>query len=386
MEVNELNLLSILLEYCKENGLNAEQTLLLVAEGNRYDKVHDLKVELKKRRVSCLSREKSSKSDAVNGEQRKFLLWARTLHQMLGIPMDKFNIPNNQNYANASLSSISDGDYKILKLKYDDGTEESKKKFSEDYLNVTSDAISQMTNDLTVYDYLEKLNYHSPYYLAPYFDAHEKIYARIEEKLKQDFSYTRFLALPKRFLTEQFIKDECSKKKYTYSLASAFDHCSLPLFKHICNCLSNFSEKFKRNENGLYLVVNPPRTYHWGIIDGGKYVVSEYYRYDKDDVCKPDVIFIDKLSKENSKLLEIYENEKKGLLRLRPDRKDHNHLIEFDQEFGKAITAIYKFAEFHLEETLSKHQDKSSNKPLYAEIYFNNTKEKYEHYKKIVGS
>lgn len=268
-------------------------------------------------------------------ESRKFLHLVRTLNLVYGVDYLHFGVPKELIQSDLLKAKLGRPGRNLVPLETDLSKTSNKIDFDKKYFNALETPLSGMSFNLIVFEYLEQLEYKDPLFLDLYYTVHTRIYGLIEEKLKADtnFKYTRFLSLP--------IHDQLSRLNNTYYNAEEYDLLlnailkltSVPLLQHICNCMEVYDRRFKETHTGFFLVAKAPRAYQWGIIDDGKYLVSEYYRYTKDNKCKPDLLFLEGTSEESLPIFESYMAEANSLASTkRPDKNPRIQIERFRKD------------------------------------------------------
>ncbi len=167
--------------------------------------------------------------------------------------------------------------------------------FAEKYLNAVIQYIKKAEERLWVYEFLGKGNNVLPEpTLKGYVQAHEEIFSVIEKniasgKLKD---YRRVLVLndPLAKLPSDFL--------------AAVKDISVPVFQHICNCLS------LTDSAAQFYVAPLVRPYHYGIIND-EFIVSEYYKYRPNtNNAFPDLLFVEEITTKHVKsLYQVYYEE-----------------------------------------------------------------------------
>ncbi len=388
IQEQNLSIWEIFINHCTEEGDDIEKRTSELQEKTFYPDRKDMIKTLSNLSSIVFSVEENQAKEMGIGQpnraKRDFMNWARVLHSIFNIPTKKFIAQVVVEELEQCQRHISGKDVQVFKLNIKSDEEEDQKEFIKTYTSAFAEPLRKAKNNLIVYDYLEKQNYTDPEYLDPYFDAHTELYAQIEQKISEtNFKYIRFLALPLRFEPNKQFKDFCQRKKYLVLLASVLDHCSIPLFEHICKCIFLLSDRFDLKNSGFFLVSQPPRAYHWATLDSGAYIISEYYRYSVYDICKPDILVINKKSENSKNLFEVYNKEKRSLLKPKKGTYTHNHFIEASK-IKEAIETLVNYSEYKLEETEKDYKENElSNEVIYAEKHYENTQAKLEVFKKI---
>lgn len=351
----------------------------------------------------CKQRLAKLKSSVLKDKEglnkRDYLNFARIVYFMYAIDYRHFSIDEKDFFPKKALSHLS----AITKLEMQERHESSKlfdlrigdgkttSDFKDAYEEAVQIPIKNMTDSLIVYDYLEKQNYRENKYYEMYSTIHEGIYQTIEDKLEnKNFKYKRILALPIHFRSLQNLS-KYGPLSARIMLESAFDICSVPLFKHIYSCLAKYGN---RNDGGIkpefYIVPDARWAFHWGVVDEGKYIITEYYRYDKDGFCKPQILFVEGKQNVNSrKLASIYLEDFNRLLK--PYRDEKNLDISFNS-ISKAIERLNSKAELEINELMKAYDDalqeeggKSNEAQLIATLKYNaekhtqSIKDKYDY-------
>jgi hypothetical protein len=164
---------------------------------------------------------------------------------------------------------------------------------------------------LYVYDYLERHNFEDQKYLAKYSKAHDDLFKSIEQRIQSNSSirYVRLLALP-LYPEENSLYSESSIKK------AIIKYCSLPLFEHILRCIEKHLEyESEKTKSGFYMVSYPTKTFHYALVDSGKFFISEYFRYNKEKQCKPDILYVQENNGSYQHTVEIYNREMTKLMK-----------------------------------------------------------------------
>ncbi len=276
----------------------------------------------------------------------RFIYWVRDLHMYLNIPYNAFGIKKGdatwmkQMGLNTELLpeyETLNSNTTIISLK----SSETDKSIEDDLV----DSIIKADSEIIIYDYLEKHVDNSNKYADAYKKAHEIIYSTIERKVNSNesktgdkgFSYTRFLSLGRRFdFMEYGINILDWRKSYYEMIGAVIEHCHEDLFRHICRVLAINTTA----EVEIIAIPLPRRTNSWGVIDKERYILSEYYTYNNnaEQVCKPDIVFVEPVNTRNKQLLQKYHDD----IRILKDNEiasQANPRLSLDR-IHKAITVL----------------------------------------------
>lgn len=219
--------------------------------------------------------------------------------------------------------------------------------YQREYTNKSLIFLSKVKYNFFVYDYLVRFNPLNTQERIIYDKVHTEIFDKIEAILKNSekdgklqINYARFLALPQELIRY----DEDKRLTEAELTEKIIDHISLPLFKHIYNCLKYYSslrEEFDSTNNeiinhGFHMMYFSPRAYHFAftgsmnslIFNENKketpYILTEKYRINSNGVYKPDILIIEECKGEIDDLGFMYEhaftkmsNNKINLLKLK---------------------------------------------------------------------
>lgn len=166
-----------------------------------------------------------------------------------------------------------------------------------------------------VYESLGRLLETKMVYLEHYGKAHEEIFTYIESRVSDGALpvYSRFLALP--------YTSHKSKVFTAFEQAAIYmlQHCSVPLFEHICRCFVIDLATNKDRKAKFYVIPIPVRPYHFGLIDH-KITLSEYSRYSSSGGgLLPSLLWIEShaenpVEDNGVNLFEIYQHDLNQLL------------------------------------------------------------------------
>lgn len=252
------------------------------------------------------------KNDLKDAKKRSYLHVIRTLYIIYGIDYSLFGITDEE-FGKSGIPGLKKL-HDCIELKANPVKESENEKFIKDYYDMVGEAINNMQTDLTVYTYHEQREYNNPEYLKVYYDLHDSLYEVIEKTLfkkKNSFKYIRFLALPLHdpLVTPEF--DPYNKDEdYDKLLKAILRICSVPMFKHITRCMIECHDVFNNTHTGFFLLARPPRQSLWGIVDKGKYIISEYYKYDTSCKCQPNLLFVESKGAGPNNLYDAYLEDK----------------------------------------------------------------------------
>lgn len=350
-----------------------------------------------KSRLSKLTVESVKKQLPQDGDVRNWLIFAHLFNYSLNIPLSEFgldsdiervikkkDIHNNENHLPSP----------VLDLQIDSTTDIDT--YEDTFLKSLYEPLQRLSNSLIVYDYLEKQSLRSKRIYQSYSNVHKQIYDNIFNKLKNyKIDYVRYLALPIHFKdifnisqSNEYLNNELNniKQKLRDTLAvkdivskdeidtilnlakdnsrkdiheAAINHVidatSVVLFEHLYKCLKWYENDKKTNtEPKFYIIMKASKAYHWGIIDDGKCIITEYYRYNKDGICKPDILYIEELNKQSSVLLSVY---KKDITRLESTESDAINPKLHYSALTKSINYLFKKAQEEYDIALKKNNE-----------------------------
>ncbi|MEQ8470041.1 MAG: hypothetical protein RIC35_02595 [Marinoscillum sp.] len=301
------NVYNILEAYCRKNSELFDFDVII--KDFQKKEFYGSPVELRNLLLGVKKPESLKWEGGSSESLRKYCSWVRKLHFLYGIPFEAFDVPYEYIYAD-DINKIKP--LNILNLGKPEGD------LVQSYISIFNEPLKSLRESLIVYDYLEKYSHGDVRHLEQYHSAHKELYVLIEKAIERNidkgqavakFKYIRYLALPYEESLNSLSDDpfELTKK--------ALLHCSLQLFTHIVSTLHQFKELCDGppTGSGFYVLLKPSRNYHYAVFDSGKYVMSEYYRYSRKGLFKPDILFVEKGSKDYIKLANIYKMEHESL-------------------------------------------------------------------------
>lgn len=217
-------------------------------------------------------------------------------------------------------------------------TEKDASQYARKYVNLVSKYIEQAKDRIWVYEYLGKGRRHLPGFVLGehYSMAHDVLFSIVEDRLRKNpkMKYVRLLTLPISTSYPYENSNFSEKDKFRDALIE----CSYPVFTHICRCLKNHE-----NQAGFYIVWIPTRIYHYGILDR-KYLLTEYYRYNRDFDFNPDVLYVEKIQDDldspTQLLLDLYQTEIKAIIEKGSPRGSQMDKADFIEAANNAIRYI----------------------------------------------
>ena len=245
--------------------------------------------------------------------KRNYTIYAILIHFLYGVDLKAFDIGED---LKNKLEKLKNPEIQTLSLnKFSDS--ETNQEFVKEYFDKSQYFLSKIDNNLSVYDYLARFEINSDLSIEKSYEKqHEKIFNLIEDILKKSlekkkvFKYERYLALPERMIDYD---NKFTQEELTYRIIK---NLTLPLFKHICNCLKlnpDFEKKDFLSQNikyyGFYMLDYTPRCYHFAYtknLNEEEFLLSEYYRFNKFGFCKHDLLFIEESHGEMKKLSKLY--------------------------------------------------------------------------------
>lgn len=316
------------------NDTYIDKAWLEFAKAVGYKSAYNIKKDIGELDSSCL--------DNDGHDRNKYIHYVRLCYLLYGIQYEHFNVTAEVFYADNTPLNVRnvthhfDHEEALYVSLYDLRlNNENFGEFENLYNSATDNIISNMKSSLQVYEYLEKHDYREGTYYDIYSCIHDDIYKKIEKKLENtSFKYTRILALPIHYKTIYAEKDGIITAQKIFE--NAFDLCTVPLFQHLARCLS----KKDIVHPHFYIAPDPRWAFHWGVIDNGNYIITEYYRYDKEGYCKPQMLFVQgSLNPSSSRLAKIYLDDFEKLLK--PYQGQRNLEISFEN-MTRAIEKIVK--------------------------------------------
>ncbi len=180
-------------------------------------------------------------------------------------------------------------EFRLGLISKDDDFEPDERSFIDRYWEVARSNLMNVQNTLFIYEYIEKGSsaYH-PDYLLAYSQAHNKVFELIEKRLSANkrLVYKRLFALSSK--DSSLDKKEQHKKE---QLVQFVAKCTVACFSHLLRCLTGSNKlRFTQNRSASgFFLVQVSRHYHFALVDD-KIILSEYYRYDKQGDCVPDIL------------------------------------------------------------------------------------------------
>ncbi|MEH6680337.1 MAG: hypothetical protein V7724_07295 [Sediminicola sp.] len=275
-----------------------------------YSKIENLKDNFKKAYPYPIINE-SGDIHQNQAKSQNYVKWASILCTVFDVPIHIFDLTSSSQL-NDLLQKKIPGKLHVYPLKNFDGLHKDDRELkAQQYKMALMDFLKPLETNLYVYDYLQRQYHPEELYLEAYVSAHRELYEAIEKKLydKRSFSYARVLVLPNKGdsknqeLSDFEVKTEILK------------NCPVQLFDHICRCLINCDEmsNIAIEGKGFYCLKMPTRLYHYALINDGAYLMTEHYRYNKQQQIKPDILFIEEGKGELSTMRELYLGELKKL-------------------------------------------------------------------------
>ena len=305
----QFNVWKILEEYLDSQKMNKDDRDKLIkeiVEYFTYPKTSDLKTSLSN------NKQFDSEKWETQGIYRDFRTFMRMLYLGFNIPFKGYlthedifterspNLGHLQKFEHLDTPS--------------DPSDERIEKFVDQYDKALKSYICSASKRIWVYEILSKGRKSQPGEgIRHYSEAHEKIFARIEDQIRkhEKFDYVRLLVLPHEYNDDSISNED--------KIIAAITECSLAVFKHICRCIKDYPK-----QANFHAVWRTSYMHHFGILDD-HYIVSEYYRYNADGDFVPDLLFVESVfnneAKEMKKLLNIYEIEIRKRFRDRSSRK-----------------------------------------------------------------
>lgn len=324
--------------YCAQEDVQTEIDDIVTSFARYIGKDEKkLKRELRRRRVHALS---DSGNPQVSNQH--YYEWVGLLVTLFDIPCGFFDFSVNEELRE-KLESRSTGLYDIIQLRGFSSDKTFQKIQEERYFEKSREFLKYIRDSLFIYDYLGRFDEEMGEYKLAYLKAHSDIFDEIERLLEASavdgvptIKYARFLALPKK---EHYIDRE-TQLTGVKLINEIIDHCSLPLFKHIWNCLERFPEyEMKGNHRepkyGFYMLNYTPRLYHFATVNSGDYCLTEHYRYDRLERCRPDLLFIEQAKGQGERLKNVYN--------LSIDKMFENYGLGFQKLSREDIYEVLKF-------------------------------------------
>ena len=265
--------------------------------------------------------------------------WITVLHFVYGIPLKYFELPDGDSYIK-KIKPIQRHHVELHQLKEFESRVDLRQQIADQYYEASKRFLLHIKKNLYIYDYLNRFSNEERKSKKKYIKTHKYIFSKIEKSLVSKktpgipkIKYARFLALP--IGTFSYSSESYAPRDKV--VRAAIDHCPLPLFKHICKCLLRYPELQSPEKDvhddisiytgGFYLVPYATRDVHYAYVNEGQFCLTEYYRYNRDEQCKPDLLFIEDNKGELSSLSNIYKKEIKDLLASTRYKLTHRDII-----------------------------------------------------------
>lgn len=263
-----------------------------------------------KRGLEEFFNKKSASSSLSSKAQHNQLAQIRQLYLGFNINPDVFSIkPPYKGIItpySPKLSSLEKFQY--LYTRRGEDKEDAEKEYSE----ALSPYIKGAKEEILIYDYMSKGERYILDNITENIDPSNPplsrvIYDLYEDRLHEKVKYSRLWAMP---FPKTTVINKKNKLLHT-SMALLF--CSSAIFEHFCRCF--WIDRLNSQKNfTLKLVFVPTRLYHFGTIDD-RFAISEYYRYDFKGNFEPDLLFIERVSKnKKTSLFKIYKDEMEELI------------------------------------------------------------------------
>lgn len=247
--------------------------------------------------------------------------WITVLHFIYGIPLKYFDLPDGDLYIE-KIKPIQRHHVELHQLKEFEARKDTRQLKADEYFEASKRFLLHIKKNLFIYDYLNRFSNEKSSSKKKYIETHEYIFSQIEKKLVSKkkpgipkIRYARFLALP--IGTFSYSSERYASRDQV--VRAVIDHCPVPLFKHICRCLLTYpSIQYQEKDvhdnismytGGFYLVPYATRGVHYAYVNEGQFCLTEYYRYNRKEKCKPDLLFIEDNKGELSTLSDIYKEE-----------------------------------------------------------------------------
>ncbi len=336
-----------------------------------------------------------SKTDYLGNTTQKYAIWKsviRILHFEYGISCELFGYSVDE-FSNTKFPVLKPTQTEktnqhttshVYELKSDPYEETAKVKFQETYYEYLKEPLHNMQKELIVFEYVEDVRFKDPNTLDAYYNSHNNIYLDIEKKLEEikKFKYIRFLTLPLHHKLSSSDYDPFNNPEHKQELLSEIiKYISPSLFAHMYRSIKKHWKHFDTNHLGYYLVARPTRSYLWGTIDNGKYIITEYYKYNQDtNKCEPNLLFIAEKGLEPNKLFDIYHSDRMRLTATLPHQYNNprvNHSDFSKRNLKKILTNLIKELkeEFKI---ATQTKDEEFERYNTAKIYLANAKAKLD--------
>ena len=311
--MEELSISSVFRKYCEKHNFDFGLKLKELQSLLHYPSQSEFEKRLKPLSFSVF------KHEGMYANKRDYIVFARQLHFIYGIPYNEFGFSLEEIESEFSIDKI-----KNPKLYFPSHTVGSEiqilnlqtKEFTSLYLNYKNviKNIDAIEENFTCYNYLERQNYVSNDNLSAYFQANRNIYLNIEHKLNANphIKYIRFLSLPLNYQMPVDFFEQPKKIQDSILLTEIINLCPLFLFKHICRCLKkNYTTPLKSRSEFILCPI-AISGHSWGIIDSGKCLLLEHQRFNKKGLHLPSTLFICRnanSTKEYRDLIALYQSD-----------------------------------------------------------------------------
>lgn len=324
--MNRKSILQTLLEFCDNDTQKLNQFLL-----EKINPVFQYRIEKQKSRTLESIKESFNKRyvDDEIRKTRNYYQLVSLLHFTFDVPLKFFDLPTEDVFYQ-KIKNVKDHHVELHRLKKLGDSSLRKTKSAKKYFEKSKLFLSQIKENLYIYDYLDRFDNEKSFKKNAYVEKHGKIFKEIETLLgdKNSFypniKYARFLAFPLGMFNYDENRKNNSPSK-SVAVEKAIELSSTNLFKHIVRCLNNypaFEKEEQRVDNilnyngGFYLLIYPSKTYSYAYGDEGSYCLTEHYRFSKSAKTKPDMLLLEGDKYIRSPLSKIYEKEFKQFFRL----------------------------------------------------------------------
>ncbi len=296
-----MDLYNLLLKHQSEIH-NFDSLFKDVATITDYGKVSNLTSLLKKQ----FPKTTSTNSPGKIFTNHNYVQWAVLFHTVFDVPLHIFELPNTKTLTE-KLKSKNQKKIRVSQLYAFKGLEKDRELAKQEYVKTLDYFLSHFTESLFVYDYLQRQFHPSEKYIEAYVRAHVDLYKTIEKKLEDNPSlkYARVFVTPTKEANENItmISEDQIIKEVVAGL-------TLPEFGHVVKCLKNYPsfEDPQKTSHGFY-IAQPTRLYHYALVNNGTYIMTEHFKYNPDQVLKPDILIIENGLSGLSELTEIYQRD-----------------------------------------------------------------------------
>lgn len=235
-----------------------------------------------------------------------YVKWAVLFHTVFDVPLHIFDLPDTATIAK-KLKEKNQKEIRVSQLYAFKGLKKDRESAKQEYVETLNYFLSHFTESLFVYDYLQRQFHPSENYVEAYVRAHVDLYETIEAKLKKnpDLKYARVFVPPAKEANENItmISEDQLIKEVVAGL-------TFSEFEHVVNCLNDHPsfEDPQKTSHGFY-IAQPTRLYHYALVNNGTYIMTEHFKYNSDQVLKPDILIIESGLKGLTELTEIYQRD-----------------------------------------------------------------------------